>query len=166
MSQTYEHGAEHSEDVGLDKGHQQFECVHEYHHYEAHKRKRCTKYCAQLACDENHANEGEDNGMATHHIGKQTNHQGKRFGENAKQLNNRHKWHGHFEPCGHFGPKDFFPIFFVPKKIDRQKNDKSQTESDGDVAGDVGAAGEYWYEAEEVGYEDEEEGREQQGGIT
>ena len=39
VSQSDEDGAEHGEDVGLDKGHQELQTVHEQHHHETEQRE-------------------------------------------------------------------------------------------------------------------------------
>ena len=93
MSQSDEDGTEHSEDVGLDEGHQKLQAVHEEHHHETEQCQAGAKKCIQRPSDEDDSGERQDNGVTSHHVGKETDHQGEGFGDDTKQLDDRHDSH-------------------------------------------------------------------------
>ena len=77
VRESDEHGTEHREDVGLDEGHQKLQTVHEEHHHKTEQCQTGTQERIQRPADEDDSREREDNGMACHHVGKETDHQGK-----------------------------------------------------------------------------------------
>ena len=87
MSLSDEDGTQHGEHVGLDERDQQFESVHEYEDYHADCTERRAYSDTYLARDKDYARQRQDNGMACHDVGKQTDHQCKRLRQNAEELN-------------------------------------------------------------------------------
>ncbi len=87
----------------------------------------------------------------------------RRLGEHAEKLDYRHDGDGEFKPQGHIGPEHFFPVVLGAEYVYYEECNQRQHERHGDVAGDVGAAGEYYHQAQQVGHEYEEEYREEVG---
>ena len=104
--------------------------------------------------------------MSCHHVGEETDHEGKRFGEHTEELNHRHYGHGvRLKEKGHLGPEDFLPVFLVAEEVDGNHRAYGKEECDVDVSRHVGTTGEDWYEANHVGDEYEEEDGEEIGSI-
>ena len=86
-----------SEAVGIknifgDKRHQNFKQVHEQQHDYAKSVQSKTKTNAHRPTKKNHTGETQYHCMTCHHVSKETNHQSKRLGEHAEQLDDRHNW--------------------------------------------------------------------------
>ena len=113
LSQGDEDGRQHGEHVGLDESHQQLQTVHEYHQHGTDERKRRAYHGIDLTRDEDDTGQGQNDGMAAHHVGKQTDHQGEGLGENAEQFDDGHHGHGHLEPGRNGRPEDLLPIGFA-----------------------------------------------------
>ena len=162
MGQADKHGTEHREDVGLDEGHQHLEKVHEEQHDDAEGVQTQSVAHTHRPSEEDDAREAQDDGMAGHHVGEETDHQGEGLGEDAEELYHGHDGHGiGLEEQRHFGPEDFLPVLFVGKEVDDQHRAEGQEEGDVDVARDVATTGEDGQQAHHVGGEDEEEHRQQ-----
>lgn len=78
--------------------------------------------------------------MAAHYVRKQTDHQGKRLGEDAKELNHGHQRHGDFQPSGDLRPEDVFPIGLVSEDVDDEQHTEGEEKRDRDIARYVGSA--------------------------
>ena len=103
--------------------------------------------------------------MACKDVGKQTDHQGKRLGEDTEEFDSRHQRDGAFQEHGHFRPKDFLPILLGAEYIHGNERAECQYQRNGDVAGHVTSTREYRYQPHDIVHENEEEGREQIGRI-
>ena len=104
--------------------------------------------------------------MACHHVGKETNHQGKRLCEYAEEFDDRH--HGcriGLQEERHIGPENLFPVLLVGKDVDGQHRAQGKEERDVDVARHVGSSGEDGNQSDEITGEDEEEHRQQIRGV-
>lgn len=64
--------------------------------------------------------------MAAHYVRKQTDHQGKRLGEDAKKLYHGHQRHGDFQPSGDLRPEDVFPIGLVSEDVDDEQHTEGE----------------------------------------
>ena len=151
-------GTEDGEHVRLNESDKQLKAVHEYHQQEADATER-TNRSAHLSADEDNASERQDDGMAAHDIGKQTDHQGEGLREDAEKFYHRHHRYWHFQPCGHFGPEDFLPILSVAEQVDGQEGAEGQEECDGNITCDVGSTREDGQQSQEVAQEYKEEAR-------
>lgn len=103
--------------------------------------------------------------MAAHYVRKQTYHQGKRLGEDAKKLYHGHQRHGDFQPSGDLRPEDVFPIGLVSEDVDDEQHTEGEEKRDRDIARYVGSAWENRNQPHQVGDENEEEGRQQKRRI-
>ena len=90
---TDEHRRKHGEHVGLDKCNQHFHTIHEDAEQHRHDTHRCTDDRSHTGCYKDDAGQGQNDGVSGHDVGKQTNHQGKGLGENAKQFDGWHDGH-------------------------------------------------------------------------
>ena len=163
LGQSDEYGRQHGKYVGLDKGYQQFEGIHEQVEH-----NRCESQCAvqgrsHAGGDENQSCQYEHGYVSCQHIGKQTDHQGKRLGEDAEELDERHHRYRHFQPPGNVGPEDVFPIRLGAEQVDCQKCADGQYHGDGNVSRNVGTTGEEGHQAHQVVDEDKEESCQQVG---
>ena len=138
MGQTDKDGAENGEHVRLNESHQQFKAVHKYHQQEADTTER-TNRSAHLSADKYDAGERQNDGMAAHDIGKQTDHQGEGLRKYSEEFYHRHHRHWYFQPRGHLGPEDFLPVFAVAEEVDGQEGAEGQEESNRNIASHVGS---------------------------
>ncbi len=97
MSLSDEDGAQHGENIGLNERDQQFKCVHKNEDHDADCTERSTYANANLACDKDNTRQRQDNRVAGHDVGEQTDHQCQRLRQNAEELNDRHQRDGAFE---------------------------------------------------------------------
>lgn len=94
--QADEHCREHGENIGLDKCHDALEAIHEDQHDSAEHGDAGADGDADLHGYEDNGDESQNYGVSCHHVGEKTNHQGERFGKNAKHFNDRHDGNGEF----------------------------------------------------------------------
>lgn len=156
MSLSDEDGTQHGEHVGLDERDQQFEGVHEYEDYHADCAERRAYSDTYLARYKDYARQRQDNGMACHDVGKQTDHQCKRLRQNAEELNDWHQGDGTFEHQWHFGPEDFLPIVSVSEQVDSYERAKCEEKRNGNVSGQVSPAWKNRNQSEQIAEKDEE----------
>ena len=125
MCQTDEHRTQHREHVSLYECHQQFEGVHEQQHDDAEQVQADTHANTHSPAQEDHTAEAEYHGVACHHVGKETDHQGEGLGEHTEQLNHWHQRNS-FQEDGHIGPEDILPILLVAKQVNGQERAECQ----------------------------------------
>ena len=162
LSQTDEHGAQQGEDISLNECHKHFKTVHEEHHYGTYEVQTYTVAHAHRPSKEDDAGEAQDDCVSCHHVGKETDHESERLGENAEELYDWHQRHRiSLEEYRHMRPEDVFPILLVAEEVDGNHGADGKEERHVDVARNVGATREYRKQTENVCREDEEEHREQ-----
>ncbi len=104
--------------------------------------------------------------MSRHHVGKETNHQRKRFGKYSEKLYHRHYRHRiSLKEQRHIRPENLFPIFLVAEQVDGQHRAYGKEERYVDVSRHIRTAGEYRNESYQITCEDKEEHRKQIRGI-
>ena len=94
--------------------------------------------------------------MSRQHIGKETDHQGKRFGEDAEELDERHHRYRHFQPPRHIRPEDIFPVMLGSEDIDCKEGTDSKHHRDRNVSRHVRTSGEERNQPHDVINENEE----------
>ena len=72
------------------------EQAHKYSKWDCEKCSRQSCVCVNVSEDKNQADKTKNNSMSCRHVGKETNHQYKRFCEYTHDLNNGHQWEGEF----------------------------------------------------------------------
>ena len=162
MGKPDEHSTQHGENVRLNKGYQQLQKIHKEEHEDAEGVQAETKSDTHRPTEEDHTGEAEHHGVAGHHVGKETDHQGEGLREHTEELDERHHRCGiGLQEHRHIRPEYLLPIFFVGEDVDSQHRTQGQEEGDIDVSRHVGATGEDWYQSDEVTRQDEEEHRKQ-----
>ena len=143
VCETDEHGAQQREDVSLDESHQNLKTVHEEHHDDADEVETHTVAHAHRPAEEDHTSEAQDDRVACHHVGKETDHKGKRLGEHAEELDYRHERHRvGLEEEWHIRPENILPVLLVAEEVYGHHRAESQEERDVDVSRYVGTTGE------------------------
>ena len=166
MSQADEDGTEHGEDIRLDEGYQELQAVHEEHHHETEQGQSGTEYRIHGPSDEDDRRKRQDNGVTSHHVGKQTDHQREGLGDDTEEFDDRHDSHRiSLQEGRHIGPEDLLPVLLVAEQVDGQHRTECQEERDVDVARHIGTTREDGQQTQHIGDEDEEEGRQQVGCI-
>ena len=92
MGKADEHGTQHGEDVSLNESHQQLEQVHEEQHEDAKGVQAKTKSDTHRPTEEDHTGEAEHHSMASHHVGKETDHQCEGLREDTEEFDEWHHW--------------------------------------------------------------------------
>lgn len=165
MSKADEHGGEEGEHVGLYERHKNLDEIHEEEHEGAEGIEAEAHASSHGPTQEDDAREGEDDGVARHHVGKETDHEGERLREDADNLDDgNQRGRVGLEEEGNLGPEDLLPVFLVAKDVDKQHGADGKEEGDVDVARHISATREDGEKAEDVGGEDEEEHRKEVGG--
>ena len=95
--------------------------------------------------------------MSCQHIGKKTYHQGKRLRKDSEELDKRHHGHRHFQPPGHIGPENIFPICLGSENINGKECANGQHHCNCNVTGDICPARKHRNQSHKVVYEDKEE---------
>lgn len=164
LCQRDEQGRQHRKYIGLNERYQRID--HEHEQREEHRDYGRPAYHdgAKGSEDEDERDERQDNHVSSHHVGKETDHEGRRFGEDSEHLNERHDGQRELQPQRHIGPEGLFPILFGSLHVDHDKGTQGQHHGNGDVTRQVGATGEDDNQPQEVHQQDEEEYREQIGG--
>ena len=145
-----EYRTQHGEHICLYEGHQQFQCIHEQQHDDAEDVQSNAQSHAHGPAQEDDAAEAEYHGVASHHVGKETDHQREGLGEHAEQLDGRHQGDG-FQEDGHVGPQNLLPVLLVAEEVDGQHGAQCQEERDVDITRHIRTAGEYGQQAQQVG---------------
>ena len=78
--------------------------------------------------------------MPRHDVGKQTNHQGKWFGEYPEELHERHDRNRKLQEDRHPRPEDVSPISLRPEQVRGNKRADSQYKRNGDIPRYIGSA--------------------------
>ena len=89
MGQADEHRAQQRKHVGLNKSDQQLQAVHEQEHDDAKGVEPQAEPHTHRAPQEDDTGEAQDNRVPRHHVGKETNHQGKWLCKYSYKLNKR-----------------------------------------------------------------------------
>ena len=135
MRKSDEHSAQKSEDISLNESHQHLKTVHEEHHYDADEVKTKTIAHSHRPTEEYHTSETQDDCVACHHVGKETDHKSKRLGEHSKELYHWHERHRiGLEEERHFRPEDVLPILFIAEEVDGNHRTEGKEERDVDVS--------------------------------
>ena len=114
---------------------QALKTVHEEHHYGTYEVQTDTVAHAHRPSEEDDAGEAQDDCVSCHHVGKETDHESERLGENAEELDNWHQWHRiSLEEYRHMGPEDVFPILLVAEEVDGNHGADGKEERHVDVA--------------------------------
>ena len=142
MSKTDKYRTQHGEYVGLYECHQQFKSVHEQQHQDAEQVQTDTHAYPHCPAKEDNAAEAEYHSVPCHHIGKKTDHQGERLGEDTEELDDGHQGDG-LQENRHVRPEDVLPILLVAKQVDGQKRAERQEEGDVDIARYIRTTREY-----------------------
>ena len=166
VSKREEDSTQHGENQCLNETYKDFEEHHEDTHRHTNKRHRHARKSVNAPHDKDDAGKRQSDSMSRHHVGEETNHQCKRLGEDTKEFNERHDSHRIcLEPRGHFGPENLLPRLLRSRNIHHDECTEGEEERAGDVSREVSAKGRERNDAQHVGGEDEEETREQVGGI-
>ena len=166
MSQADKHGTEHRKDVSLDEGYKELQTIQEENHDKAEYGKTRAKCRIERPSDEDDGCKRQDNGVACHHVSKETDHQGEGLGDDAKDLDDRHDSNGiSLQERWYIGPEYLLPVLLVAKEVDGQHRAERQEEGDIDIARHVSTTREDGQEAQHVGDQNEEECRQQIGCI-
>ena len=115
LRQTDKHGRQHREDVCLDECHQNFQRIHENAECHRHHRHRAVDNRTRLHRDEDNGHQTEHGRMSCHDVGKQTDHEGERFGENSEKFHERHNRKWQLQIDGNFRPENLLPVVFCSK---------------------------------------------------
>ena len=94
--------------------------------------------------------EGEHYHVAAHHVGEQTDGKSRRLCKHTEHLDELHDRQRAFEPYRHVRPEYLFPVVLVGEEVCAHECYYRQHKCYSDVAGEIGAAGEYHDEAEQV----------------
>jgi len=166
MGKADEHGTQHGEDVSLNEGHQQLEQIHEEQHEDTEGIQAETESDTHRPTEEDHTRETEHHGVACHHVGKETDHQGEGLREDTEEFDEGHHWHRiSLQEEGHLRPEDLLPVLLVGEDVDGQHRTQGQEEGYVDITRHVGTTWEDWDQSDEVTRQDEEEHRQQIGCI-
>ena len=114
--QSDEDGREHREHHRLDEADQALEAHHEDAHDDTkgrHGQLYGNRLCSHKEDD---ARDGHSDGMACHHVGKKSDHQGERLGKDAHELDDGDNGYRSLEPGGYIRPEDVLPIVFVARE--------------------------------------------------
>ena len=90
VCQSDKHSTKHGEHICLNECHQHLKQVHEEEHDDTEEIQAQTITYTHRPAKEDDTGEAENNSMTCHHVGKETDHQGKRLGEYAEELDD---WH-------------------------------------------------------------------------
>lgn len=143
VSKTDEYCREEGEDVGLNEGYKDLYKIHEEKHQCAEGIETKAHASSHGPSEEDDASEREDNGMASHHVGKETDHEGEGLGENTNDLDdgNQRSRVG-LQEERHFGPEDFLPVLFVTKDVNEKHRADCEEEGNVDITRHISATGE------------------------
>ena len=118
MGKPDKHRTQHGEDVCLNKGYQHFKRIHEEQHDDTESIQTKTKSDTHRPTEEDHASETQDHSVASHHVGKETDHQREGLREYSEEFDD---WH---HRCGiglqeqrNLRPEYLLPIFLVGKDV-------------------------------------------------
>ena len=163
---TGEHGGQQGEYECLDEGDDAFQQSHENIEDQGYDGNAIAETDAHSAKDEDERDDAEGDDMAGGDVGKKSHHQHERLGEDSDDFHHRHQRDGELEEPRHAGGVDqMLPIVAVSGERGDQEGDGGQDAGNGDVAGDIGAAGEDGDESHQVVDQNEEEKGEQVGEV-
>lgn len=159
-SQSDEYRAEHGKHHGLDEAHQHLECGHEDTHDDTnatHAQEHANGFCGN---EEDDAHQRDGNGVTSHDICEETDHECEGLCEDSNELDDRYEREC-LQGQRHVGPEDIFPIMLVSAELHHYESTQREEECHGDIASNVSSTGREWYEAHDVAGEDKEEASEQ-----
>ena len=127
----------HSEYERLDEGHQQLETVEEDAQQDAYHRHGAIADAGHAdGCQEDDAQDTEQGGVTCQDVGKETDGERERFGEDSDELNDRHDG---AQPSGELGiPEDLLPVGLRAEDVYDEERKQGEAQGDGNVAGQVG----------------------------
>ena len=151
MGKPDEHRTQHGEDVCLNKGHQHLKCIHEEQHDDTESIQTKTKSDTHRPTEEDHAGETQNHSVASHHVGKETDHQREGFREYSEEFDDRH----HRNRIGlqeqrNLWPEDLLPVLLVGKDVDGEHRTDCQEEGDIDITRHIRSTREDGDQSDEV----------------
>ena len=103
--------------------------------------------------------------MTCHDVGKESDHQRKRLGDNTKQLDGLHDRYRKLQEYRHIRPEYLLPIMLVSKQVYGKEREHCKHQGHCNVSSNIRSAREERHQSEQVAKEDEEERRKQVRGI-
>lgn len=157
LSQSDEDGREEREYIGLEEYDQYLENLHSQSEEDGEHSHPGSESRADGAEHKDQSHEHQFDDMSRQDIGKETDHQGERFGEYPNELEERHKRDRAFKPHrSRRDEEDILPIVLRGEDIDENERDHGEYAGHGEVARHVGSAREDRDESENIIDEDEE----------
>ena len=132
--QSDEDGREHREYHRLDEADQTLQAHHKDAHDDTEGRHRQLYGHGLTGHEEDDTSDGHRDGMACHHVGEKSDHQGEGLGEDTHELDDGDDGDGRLEPRGHLGPEDVLPVVFVARELHDKESAEGEEERHGDVA--------------------------------
>ena len=153
-------GREQGENECLQERHEQFDAIHENHEQSGEDAHAISGHRRRLPEDEDQADEGQDDDVTRGDVRRQTNHQHNGLQEHPNDFNRNDD--GHNEDGHPWRPEQVTPVMFVAVQAGQQKHESRHDHGDAHGSRDVESTNE-WDQTKQVGEEDEEEHRQQEG---
>ena len=135
--QPYVYGAEHGENISLDKGHKALQGIQEHPEEHAHNRHSSAKERAVFGHYENDTYHAEYHNMTCQHIGKETDSEGYRLHYGAENLYDRH--YG-FKEARNIRGKNLLIIVLGTVEIHCEEGTEGQNKGNGNITCEIGPA--------------------------
>ena len=115
-----EHRRQHRENECLQESHQYLDKINEYRKPDRKRGKPETGILVQGPQYKDQGDQADDEDVARHHVGEQPDHQGKRFGKYAQDLN---RDQDDLYTMGNRRPENMAPVMLITAEQDHYKGD-------------------------------------------